>query len=113
MGEGTTRLNGGGEPSPRDLEQEIGEIRDELGGLVGELDRRRHEALDWRLQVRRHRRGIAIAAGATIAAVAGVVMLRRSLRRRREMPVHRAATLLHALQRIAREPEALARALED
>ena len=40
MGEGTVGLNGGGgEPTPRDLEREIDEIRDELGGLVGELER--------------------------------------------------------------------------
>jgi hypothetical protein len=111
MGEGTPGLNGP-ERTPRDVEAEIDEVRDDLDALVSELDRRRHEALDWRLQVRRHQRGIAIAVGSTAAVVVAIVLVQRSLRRRRESPTRRAATLLHALQLVAREPEAFERALE-
>jgi hypothetical protein len=112
MGEGTTRINGDGEPTPRDLENEIDEIRTDLDGLVGELDRRRHDALDWRLQVRRHQRGLAIALVAGVGSIALAVLMLRSARRRREAPMNRAVALLHALQLVAREPETLERALE-
>jgi hypothetical protein len=113
MGEGTVGLNGGGaEPTPRDLEREIDEIRDELGGLVGELDRRRHDVLDWRLQLRRHRREMRLVLGAALALAIGGVALRRALRRRRERPVAHARSLLRALELAAREPEAFERAID-
>ena len=39
---------------------EIAMLRSEIGSLVGELDRRRHELFDLRLQARRHPVGLAI-----------------------------------------------------
>jgi hypothetical protein len=69
------------------LRAEIGATRDELGSYLTELDRRRHEALDLRLQVRRHP-GVLIAVGVAIAAVtAGVVV--RVVRARRPETVER------------------------
>lgn len=111
MGQGTTRVSGD-EPTPRKIEAEIDEIRAELDGLVGELDRRRHDALDWRLQLQRHQRQVAIAVGTAAVVIALGVWVRRSSRRRREQPVQRAASLLHALQLAAREPDAFERAIE-
>jgi hypothetical protein len=58
------------EAQARDLEQEVDAIRDELGGLVGELDRRRHRAGKPAMLG-----ALAVAVGA--AAVAGIVLWRR------------------------------------
>jgi len=61
------------EAQARDLEQEVDAIRDELGGLVGELDRRRHRAGKPLMLG-----AAALAVGA--AAFAGIVMWRRRAR---------------------------------
>lgn len=39
--------------SPEQLEHDITSIRQELDTVLSELDRRRHELTDWRLQFRR------------------------------------------------------------
>ena len=44
----------------RQLEGEIAVLRDELTGLVAELDRRRHELTDFKLQARRHVLGVTL-----------------------------------------------------
>ena len=91
MGEGTGRLDlsgdhkaGGVSPDEavRYLGAEIADLREELGGLVSELDRRRHDLLDVRLQFRRHVVAATVTAVALIGAVAGLVWLgiRRSRR---------------------------------
>jgi hypothetical protein len=70
MGEGTARLGDTPAPRPagttravdagsgaarvRALGEEIEEVRACLDVLADELDRRRHAAFDWRLQLRRH-----------------------------------------------------------
>ena len=76
MGKGTTFLN---ESSPREtarqLEGEIVRLREELGGLVGELDRRRHELLDVKLQLRRHPLAASLVALPLVAAAGGLVAL--------------------------------------
>lgn len=85
----TTTDGVGAADTPREavrlLEGQITGLRDELGQLVAELDRRRQEALDVRLQVRRHKREIALT-GAMLAGMAvGFVWVtvRRNRRRRR------------------------------
>lgn len=88
MAEGTTGLT----PAPRGtvravdtgeangrvraLADEITTVRARLDQLVDELDRRRHAALDWRGQVRRHARGIVVGTLA-LAAIAGVAVAYR------------------------------------
>lgn len=63
------------------LRSEIDATRDELGNYITELDRRRHDALDVKVQLQRHK-GIVIAVGVGLVAVtAGLVTL--SLRSRR------------------------------
>ena len=53
------------------LRTEIDATRDELGTYISELDRRRHEALDLKLQAKRHP-ALALGAGvAILGAVAG------------------------------------------
>ena len=60
----------------RQLEGEIAIVREELSQLVAELDRRRREAFDVRLQVKRHAPEMLISGGALIAAAAGSVWFR-------------------------------------
>ncbi len=91
MGEGTTRLEetparraagttrevdaGNGATRVQALGEEIEEVRARLDVLADELDRRRHAALDWRLHLRRHARGIAITVlGLTAVAAAGMLL---------------------------------------
>ena len=78
------RENGvsGDEPAPVAIEREIGELREDLDQLVDELDRRRHDALDWRLQLRKHARPIAVGA----CVVLGGAVLIAARRRRRQHP---------------------------
>ncbi len=94
-------------PEPPRIEREIESIRGDLDVLVRELDRRRHEALDWRLQVRRHRRGIAVATGVAGVALLGLVWW--NTRRRRA----RGGELVRALRLVAQHPDALSRAVEE
>jgi len=61
----------------RQLDSEIVALREELSGLVAELDRRRHEAFDVKLQARRHGLELALTGVALIAAASGFVWLKR------------------------------------
>lgn len=84
----------------RRLEGEIAKIREDLGALVAELDRRRHELMDVKLQVRRHPREIGIAAATVLGATTGIVWLAIARARRRRKF---AATLREAVTRITTE----------
>ncbi len=64
------------------IRTEIEEIRDDLGTYISELDRRRHEALDFRLQLRRHR-DLVLSVGVGLAAIAGALVAWR-MRKPRE-----------------------------
>lgn len=65
-----------------DVVQDIERTRNDLGVSLAEIDRRRHEALDWRLQLRRHRLAVTLT-GAGLAAAAGffVAAFLRRMRR--------------------------------
>ena len=78
MDEESTRLKPE-EPEPavevNRLRTEIAATRHELGTYISELDRRRHEALDLKLQFQKHP-GVVIGAGvAMAAAVAGAIAM--------------------------------------
>lgn len=64
------------------LRTKIDATRDELGTYISELDRRRHEALDLKLQIKKHP-GVVIGVGVAIAAIltGAVVMVARSRKR--------------------------------
>jgi hypothetical protein len=84
MGEEENRLTEKTEPvgvAKRRLSGEIDTIRKELDSLIGELDRRRHEALDWRAQLRKHPR-VAMAMVLVPIAILGAVVGMRVLRAR-------------------------------
>jgi hypothetical protein len=105
--------DGEGDTDPQEIERQIETLRAELGALVRELDRRRHEVLDVRLQLRRHAGGIALALACLAAVVAGGVAIAGHRRRRANSPRVRAANLVRALAVLSEEdPDALRRALE-
>ena len=114
MGEGTDRVNGeraNGEPRKvaRELETEITEIRTRLDRSLAELDKRRHEMTDVKLQVRRHPM-VAVAAGVTVLALLGGVAYAVYAARERNKPVSKARRLKHAIGRMMDEPEKVAKA---
>jgi hypothetical protein len=78
MGQGTH----GVKASPEELKREVEEIREGMTPVLDELDHRRHEMMDWRLQLRRHRPAIVRALAAAAAMFAVVTLARRSRRAR-------------------------------
>jgi hypothetical protein len=104
--------NGAGAASPREttrrLDQDIGTLREELSGLVAELNRRRHNALDVRLQLQRHAPGIAVAAAGAVVAAVGTAWLGARRARQRDRLGARAGRLRHAVSRMIDRPERVA-----
>ena len=100
-----SRANG----DARQIEQEITTLRGEIGDLVGELDRRRREAFDLRLQARRHPVAVSVAGLALAALLGGSIALLLRGARRRQRRSYKARQLGLALGRIARDPERVAR----
>jgi hypothetical protein len=90
------------------LREDIAAIRDNLGGLIGELDRRRHEAFDVRLQLRRHPIPVAVTALALAGLIGGVIAARVIRRRRRDRLVPRLIRIRKALGRLVRDPDHVA-----
>jgi hypothetical protein len=88
------------------LEKKANLVRARLLGTIGELDRRRHELLDLRLQIRRHAGDlISIAGGLLVgaSATAAILVLRE---RRRESRVRKER--LRAVVRLWEHPERIA-----
>jgi hypothetical protein len=91
-----------------ELGNEVAHVRDELDVLLGELDRRRHEALDVPLQLRRHATGIGLTVVAFALAAAGSVWFTMWRRRRRSRLRARAGRLSQAIARMTDKPERVA-----
>jgi hypothetical protein len=113
MGEGTNRVNAGrtnGEPRKvaREIESEIQEARSRLDHGLAELDRRRHELTDVRLQVRRHPM-VAVGAGVTVVLIIGGVAYAVWASRQRQKPLSKAARLREAISRMVDEPKKVAK----
>lgn len=118
MGEGTVGMNGtspdakASAMSPRQtaqqLETEIEALRDELEPLVAEVDRRRHELLDVKLQLRRHAWQIALAGAGVIAVTASLVWLGVRRAPRRPSLLSRASRLREGVARMIDRPERVA-----
>jgi hypothetical protein len=107
MGEGADGMNGAGGDVGR-VEGEIDSLRADLTGLVGELDRRRHEAFDVRLQLRRHPVAAAVAVAAAALVVGGALAVLVHTRRERRRPSVRARETRRALARLLDHPDRVA-----
>ncbi len=102
-------MSAAGEETVGKVSGEIESLRGELGALVAELDRRRHEAFDLGLQARRHPIAVAVAAAPLALAVGGLLALLVAGRRRRQRPAERIKETRRALARIMDQPHRVAR----
>jgi hypothetical protein len=109
MGEAADRVSDKADSDPRRIEGRIEGLRSELGDLVAELDRRRREALDLRLQIRRHPVAAAIAAVAVATVVGSLLAMAVHGRRVRRRPLEKARRARDAMQRLMDDPAHLAR----
>jgi hypothetical protein len=84
---------------------EIDALRGDIGNLVAELDRRRHELFDLRLQAKRHPLlVVAVTAGAALV-LGGLVALSVRTRREKRRPVNRAREVRSAVARLLDHPD--------
>jgi len=90
------------------LEQDVDQIRGRIGALVRELDHRRHDAFNLKLQFRYHA-GRLVLVGVALAALvtAGVALVAARVRRRRSIKT-RVRRLRDALRRVGAHPERVA-----
>lgn len=92
----------------RRVSGEIDTLRGDIASLVSELDRRRHEMFDVRLQARKHPVLLAsVAAGGALLLGAGIAFAVRA-RRERQRPVNRAREVRRAMARLVDHPEDVA-----
>jgi hypothetical protein len=104
-----TGVNGGsGNEKAEALQQDIDRLRGELANTVGELDRRRHDLLDVRAQLRRHPLPIALVAVALLAVAGGGIALGVMQRRRKQRLGARLERLQEALGRMVAKPNRVA-----
>ena len=117
MAEGTRGLtmtngNAGGEATPRQTVQrlggEIAAVRQELDTLLAEADRRRHDVMDVRLQIRRHAPGAALTVIAVLGAIAPLLWFGTRHRRQRRGLTAKARRLRHAVSRMVDQPDRVA-----
>jgi hypothetical protein len=118
MGEGATgmkvtaidygpRLEISPQETVRQLNGEIAMLREDLARLVAELDRRRHEALDVKLQVKRHALGVVLTGAAVLAAPLELGLATRRARSHRGL-LAKARQVRDGLSRIVERPERMA-----
>jgi hypothetical protein len=119
MGEGATgvretAIDNGPRPqiSPqetvRQLSGEIVMLREDLARLVAELDRRRHEALDVKLQVKRHALGVLLTGAGVVAVAFGLRWLGTRRARPHRGLLAKAHQVRDGLSRIVEKPERVA-----
>jgi hypothetical protein len=109
MGEGTAQV-AGASARVGALGAEATAARERLDVLVAELRRRRDELMDWRTQVRRHRRGLSVVLGGVVALAAAGLTLQIARSRRQAGLAARVAELTDKAERLGR---ALGRVVED
>jgi hypothetical protein len=111
VGEGTARVNGNEKAEtrpPREIERDIEHLRTRLDKSLAELDRRRHELTDVRLQMQRHP-GVFVGAGAVVALMIGGVAFAIWRSRKREELPQKAKRLRIAVGRAVDDPKKVAR----
>lgn len=106
MGEGTARVEEN--KPPREIEREIEHLRTRLDRSLAELDRRRHELTDVKLQMRKHPQ-VFIGAGAVVVLMLGGVAFAVWRSRKREELPQKARRFRVALGRAVDKPEKVAR----
>ncbi|OLD92871.1 MAG: hypothetical protein AUG84_00310 [Chloroflexi bacterium 13_1_20CM_4_66_7] len=84
-------------------------IRGRLDHSLAELDRRRHEATDIKLQIRRHPGAVAAAGGVVLLLLGGVAYAIWAAHRR-EQPMNKVKRLRLAVSRMIDEPQKVAKA---
>ena len=97
--------------SPDDVRRVSGQIdvlRQDMGSIISELDRRRREMMDVRLQMRRHPVVVVAAAGAAALLLGGMVAVLLRDRRRRSRPIARTREARRALARLLDHPHRVA-----
>jgi hypothetical protein len=109
MGEGTPQIAGAA-PRVVALAAEATAARERLGVLVAELRRRRDELMDWRTQLRRHRRALTIVLGGVVAITAAGLAVQIARNRRHAGLAARVAELSDKAERLGR---AIGRVVED
>ena len=90
------------------LEHDVDLIRANLGDLLGELNSRRREAFDLRMQLRHHAGRLVLVGAVVIAVVAGGIALAVSRRRYHRSFRARADRLGKAFRRALAHPEHVA-----
>ncbi len=95
------------ERSPREIERDIEHLRTRLDRSLAELDRRRHELMDVKLQMKRHPE-VLIGAGVFAALVLGGVALAVWRAKERQKPIAKAHRLRIALGRAVDKPQHVA-----
>ncbi len=100
---------GGAPGTTRRIEEEISTLRREMGDLMGELERRRREAFDIRLQLKRHPVAVSVAGMAAALVLGGAVAMLVRNRRRRKRASYKARQLGVALTRMVEHPDRVAR----
>ena len=93
--------------SVRHLNGEIAMLREDLARLVAELDRRRHEALDVKRQVKRHALGVILTGAAVVAAPVGLMLATRRTRPQRGL-LAKVRQVRDGLSRIVKRRERVA-----
>ena len=91
-----------------ELELEIEAVRTRLDRSLAELDRRRHELMDVKLQVARHPQAVVIAGGVVVLLV-GAVWLAGRRSRPEPLPLRKARRFGFAAERAMEHPERVAR----
>lgn len=97
-------MRNGSQEDVRRVSGEIAALRQDMGSLIGELDRRRHELTDIRLQMRRHPVAVVVAAGAAALLLGGMLTLLMREHRQRSRPSSRVRETRRALARLLDHP---------
>ena len=109
MGEGTPHV-AGATARVGALGAEATAARERLDVLVAELRHRRDELMDWRMQLRKHRRGLTIVLGGVVALAGAGLAVQIARSRRQAGLAARVAELTDKAERLGR---ALGRVVED
>lgn len=108
MDEGTDSMSKPEEPTPGDKELAIERARARLDSLVAEIDRRRHELTDVRLQLRKHVWVVVAVAFTAASAIGGTVFWKLRSARRRHSLLGRAGRFREAFGRMLDQPDRVA-----